>query len=70
MTDNNKLIDRNFSAIVQLCNDQGMEIVAHGKRISTLENNLAMLIEEVRNYKQMSAHINGRGMGSTVHGVN
>jgi len=58
---------KNFAVIQNVLNDQAKIIRTQNQRLTLLENNLATLRAEILNTKQLFAHVNGRGMGSTVH---
>jgi len=58
---------KNFQIIQNVLNEQGKAITEMLSRISLLEGNVATLRAEIANTKQMAAHLNGRGMGSTVY---
>jgi len=63
----NDAAKKNFQVIQNVLNEQGKVISELQSRISLLEGNVATLRAEIANTKQMAAHLNGRGMGSTVY---
>ena len=58
---------KNFEIIRNVMNSQAKTILELQNRVSQLEGNLAALAADIGNTKQLMGHLNGRGMGSTVH---
>lgn len=58
---------KNFAIIQSTMNAQAKIIRDLTDRLSLAEGNIATLRAEIQNTKQMTAHLHGRGMGSTVH---
>ena len=58
---------KNFAIIQQAINDLAKENRELKERVSMFEGHIARLQAEIENSKQLSAHLIGRGMGSTVH---
>ncbi len=61
------LQDRNNKAIEQAINQLAKQNSDLNERATRLENTVAVLQSELANQKQLTAHVLGRGMGSTVH---
>ena len=61
------LSDKNVITIQDALNRLIKENEELKEHLTRAENNLTMLGQELANHKQMTAHIMGRGMGSTVH---
>lgn len=57
---------RNFAAIEQAYNRLYKDYQALMERQNRLEGTVAILQSELANQKQLTAHVLGRGMGSTV----
>jgi archaellum component FlaC len=58
--------NKNFAAIEQAMNILYKDYSAMNERMTRLENNLTILRAELANQKALTAHVLGRGMGSTV----
>jgi uncharacterized protein (UPF0335 family) len=58
---------KNFQIIQNVMNDQAKALRDLIDRVSLLEGEVATLRADIQNTKQLAAHLNGRGMGSTVH---
>lgn len=59
--------DKNNRIIQDAINKLAKQNALLNERQEKLENELIILKAEFANNKQMTAHIVGRGMGSTVH---
>ena len=59
-------VDRNFAAIEQALNKVNVDNGELQTRMATMERTISVLQSELANQKQLTAHVLGRGMGSTV----
>ena len=57
----------NIHRLHEVIKQQQVMLSEHRERIQRLEGNVALMIAEVQNAKQLAAHLAGRGMGSTVN---
>lgn len=58
---------KNFQVIQDVLNEQAATIRELQQKQTMMEGNVARLMAEIMNTKQLVAHVGGRGMGSTVH---
>jgi len=58
--------ERNFAALEQALNTLNKQHSTLQQRMTKMENNFIILQGELANQKALTAHVLGRGMGSTV----
>ena len=59
--------ERNFKALEQAFNTLNRDHMTLSELMLRLENNMTVMQSELANQKALTAHVLGRGMGSTVH---
>lgn len=59
--------DKNITALHENSKSLATRVALLEEKIKFLENTIAMVNADLVNTKQLIGHLNGRGMGSTVH---
>lgn len=59
--------DKNIDALHKNSQTLAARVEALDKKIQYLENTILTVSGDLANTKQLIGHLNGRGMGSTVH---
>ena len=59
--------DKNINALHQNSKTLAARVEELEKKIKFLENTIITVSGDLANTKQLIGHLNGRGMGSTVH---
>jgi hypothetical protein len=60
--------DRNINALHENSKTIAEKVSVLEQRLTVLENTIATVQADLYNTKQLIGFLNGRGMGSTVHG--
>ena len=67
MTMNPATVERNIRGIADMLTQQQSQISTLENKMKSMDNEMFRLRAELETYKQLSAHVVGRGLGSTVH---
>jgi hypothetical protein len=59
--------DKNITALHENSKSLATRVALLEEKLKFIENTIAMVNADLVNTKQLIGHLNGRGMGSTVH---
>ena len=59
--------DKNITALHENSKSLATRVALLEEKLQFIENTIAMVNSDLVNTKQLIGHLNGRGMGSTVH---